>query len=106
VTVVTLPDGQTIQTSYNGASVTVIDQVNRKRQSQVDGLGRLISVTEQDPATGALSLVTTYSYDTLDNLTGGESRRADSFVQLRFAREDDQSEHARRRGDEFHLHRF
>jgi hypothetical protein len=44
--------------------------VNRKRQSQVDGLGRLISVTEQDPATGALSLVTTYSYDTLDNLTG------------------------------------
>jgi RHS repeat-associated protein len=57
---------------------TVTDQVNRKRQSQVDGLGRLISVTEQDPATGALSLVTNYGYDTLGNLTsvnqGGQTR--------------------------------
>ncbi|HXF39383.1 MAG TPA: BACON domain-containing carbohydrate-binding protein, partial [Blastocatellia bacterium] len=70
VTTVTLPDTQTIQTEYNGAIVTVTDQVNRKRQSQVDGLGRLIGVTEQDPATGVLSLATTYSYDTLDNLTG------------------------------------
>ncbi|HYV03683.1 MAG TPA: RHS repeat-associated core domain-containing protein, partial [Blastocatellia bacterium] len=70
VTTVTLPDTQTIQTEYNGAIVTVTDQVTRKRQSQVDGLGRLISVTEQDPATGVLSLATTYSYDTLDNLTG------------------------------------
>ncbi|MCI0490011.1 MAG: hypothetical protein L0229_25750, partial [Blastocatellia bacterium] len=70
VTEVTLPDGQTLQTDYNGVEVTVTDQVGRKRKSEVDALGRLIKVTEQDPATGSLALVTTYSYDALDNLTG------------------------------------
>ena len=69
VTTVTLPDNQTVQTSYNGSIVTVTDQVNRQRQSASDGLGRVLSVSEQDPATGSLSLVTNYTYDVLDNLT-------------------------------------
>jgi RHS repeat-associated protein len=72
VTVVTLPDGQTVQTSYStsAATVTVTDQVGRQRKSEVDGLGRLIKVTEQDTVTGLLSWDTSYSYDVLDNLTG------------------------------------
>jgi YD repeat-containing protein len=84
VTLVTLPSlpgsgSNTVQTSYagatasSGAKVTVTDQVGRKRQSEVDGLGRLISVTEMNPATGQLDETgykTTYSYSGLDNLTG------------------------------------
>ncbi len=87
VTVVTLPDSQTIQTAYSGgsagvgASVIVTDQVGRKRKSEVDGLGRVVKVTEQNPATGALdptNYLTTYTYDVLDNLKqvnqGGQLR--------------------------------
>jgi RHS repeat-associated protein len=75
VTQVKLPDNQTITTSFAGAApptggtVTVTDQVGRKRKSETDGLGRTTSLTEQDPATGSLSWGTTYSYDALDNLT-------------------------------------
>lgn len=81
---VDLPDDQPagqrsrILTTYNGPVVAVTDQVGRTHQSQVDGLGRVISITEPDPATGALSLTTTYTYDVLDNLTqtnqGGQIR--------------------------------
>jgi RHS repeat-associated protein len=78
VVTVTLPDGNNVTTSYSGAVVTVTDQVGRKRQSQVDGLGRLITVTEQNPSTGLLTLATNYAYDALDNLTsvdqGGQTR--------------------------------
>ena len=49
-----LPDNQTVQTSYKHNSVTAIDQVNRKIQRQSDGLGRLVTVNEQD-GTGALA---------------------------------------------------
>jgi RHS repeat-associated protein len=72
VTEVTLPDGQRIQSSYSSSTptLTATDQVGRQKKSEVDGLGRLIKVTEQDPATGTLSWDTTYSYDLLDNLTG------------------------------------
>jgi RHS repeat-associated protein len=69
------PAGQRsrVLTDYNGAVVTVTDQVGRQRRSEVDGLGRLIKVTEQNPDTGLLdttNYLTTYSYDGLDNLTG------------------------------------
>jgi RHS repeat-associated protein len=72
VTTVILPDTQPVSTAYSGATTTVTDQVGRQRQSQVDGLGRLVTVTEQDPTTqtGTLTLPTTYTYDALDNLTG------------------------------------
>jgi RHS repeat-associated protein len=67
-TVVTLPGGNTTQTAYSGAVVTVTDQVNRKVKRETDGLVRLIKVTEQD-ATGALTQETTYAYDIADRLT-------------------------------------
>ena len=87
VTQVTLPDtpnNQTIQTEYNGATTTsgatviVTDTVGRKRKSEVDGLGRLVKVTEQNPANGNLEWETSYSYDVLNNLIqtnqGGQLR--------------------------------
>jgi RHS repeat-associated protein len=73
VKIVTLPDSQTVQTTFASAVTTVTDQVGRKRQSEVDGLGRLIKITEMNPATGLLdstNYLTTYSYNTLDKLTG------------------------------------
>ena len=66
----TLPDNNTIQTAYGGATVTVTDQVNRKMKRESDGLGRLIKVTEQDVASGTLNQETSYSYNYLDKLTG------------------------------------
>jgi RHS repeat-associated protein len=78
-TVVTSPDTQTVQTSYNGSSVTVTDQVNRKIQRISDGMGRLITVNEQDVSTGSLNQATNYSYDYIDHITqvdqGGQSRK-------------------------------
>ena len=78
-TVVTLPDNQTVQTSYNGTSVTVTDQVTRKIQRISDGLGRLITVNEQDISNGQLTQATSYSYNYLDRLTevnqGGQFRK-------------------------------
>jgi RHS repeat-associated protein len=68
VTIVTLPDSQTIQTSYSGTTVTATDQVNRKIKREMDGLGRLVKVTEQD-ATGALTQETSYSYNLFDKIT-------------------------------------
>jgi RHS repeat-associated protein len=71
VTQVTLPDNQTVVTSYSGSTVTVTDQVGRQRKSTADGLGRMTSVVEQNPSTGVpdpLNYQTTYSYDVLDNL--------------------------------------
>lgn len=64
----TLPDNQTMQTTYSGNSVTEIDQVNRKMQRLTDGLGRLVTVNEQD-SSGLLTQATNYTYDLLGNLT-------------------------------------
>jgi len=92
VTVVTQPDGTTVQTSYSGSVVTVTDQVNRKIKRESDGLGRLIKVTEQDVSTGSLTQETTYTYDVSDRLTGvtqGSQTRAfkyDSEGHLLFER--------------------
>ncbi|MEK6325149.1 MAG: RHS repeat-associated core domain-containing protein [Acidobacteriota bacterium] len=65
---VTLADQQTIQTEFNGSETTVTDQVGRKKRSVVDGLGRLVGVTEQDTTTGSLTVTTSYSYNAVDNL--------------------------------------
>jgi RHS repeat-associated protein len=97
-TVVTLPGGNTVQTSYtNSAIVTVTDQVNRKIKRETDGLGRLIKVTEQDVSTGALTQETTYTYDLADRLIGvnqGNQTRAfkyDSEGRLLFERIPEQT---------------
>ncbi len=81
---VILPDNQFIQTTYSGATsasgatAVTTDTVGRKRKSEVDGLGRLVNVTEQNPANGNLEWETSYGYDALDNLTqtnqGGQLR--------------------------------
>jgi RHS repeat-associated protein len=99
VKIVTLPgaDNQTIQTDYrgatstSGATVTVTDTVGRQRMSEVDGLGRLVKVTEQNPANGALEWGTSYSYDVLNNLTqtnqGGQTRTFDYDAKSRLTKE-------------------
>jgi RHS repeat-associated protein len=97
VDTVTLPDGQTIQTEYrgatstSGATVITTDTVGRQRKSEVDGLGRLVKVTEQNPANGNLEWVTSYSYDVLNNLTrtdqGGQTRTFEYDAKSRLTRE-------------------
>ena len=67
ITLVTLPDNQFVQTIYSGNSVTTIDQVNRKTQRLMDGLGKLVTVNEQD-GSGFSTQATNYSYDALGNL--------------------------------------
>ena len=78
------PDTQFVQTDYSGATATsgatviATDTVGRSLKSEVDGMGRLVKVTEQNPANGNLEWETIYSYDVLDNLTqtnqGGQTR--------------------------------
>jgi RHS repeat-associated protein len=59
-------------------SVILTDQVNRKTQRVTDGLGRLVTVNEQD-SSGNLTQGTNYTYDYLDALTqvdqGGQLRK-------------------------------
>lgn len=80
---VTNPDQSTVQTTYTGRAVQLQNEAGRTRVSQMDGLGRLVSVCEvtsvsqmgtspsacgQDIAqTGFL---TSYSYDVLGMLLG------------------------------------
>lgn len=65
-------DGSTSTATYAGNSTMVMDQAGRARKSFTDALGRLTSVCEPNPATGALTnpctYETDYQYDTLDNL--------------------------------------
>jgi RHS repeat-associated protein len=63
---ITTPDSAVVSTVYSGNEATVTDQAQKKRKSVTDALGRLKQVYE-DP-TGS-SLLTTYEYDTLGNLT-------------------------------------
>jgi RHS repeat-associated protein len=64
---VTTSDTATVTTSYSSNTVTVTDQMGKQRTSVTDGLGRLIAVYE---APNGPNYLTSYSYDTLDNLTG------------------------------------
>ena len=88
-TEMTLPDGQKTTTEYNGSTVLITDQVNRKIQRQTDGLGRLIIVNEQD-ASGGLTQGTSYTYDLLDNLTqvnqGGQLRNTATIIRIKGGR--------------------
>ncbi len=86
---VTNPDNTTVTTSYVGLATEVSDEGNGtrsvKRVSQVDGLGRLVSVCEVSGTTligttpspapcgqdiSETGFLTSYQYDTLGNLTG------------------------------------
>jgi YD repeat-containing protein len=59
----TPPSTGTVTTSYSSNNQTIRDQAGVTRTQQMDGLGRLLQVTEAGTA------VTTYSYDALDDLT-------------------------------------
>jgi RHS repeat-associated protein len=60
------------------ATVIAKETVVHERRSEADGLGRLVKVTEQNPANGNPEWETSYSYNALDNLTqinqGGQLR--------------------------------
>ena len=97
VTQVTMPDNTNIiQTAYSGAVTTVTDQVGRKRVSEIDGLGRVIKVTEMDDSK-LLNWHTNYSYDMNDNLTlvdqGGQQRayKYDALSRLTHERTPEQA---------------
>ncbi|HXX19881.1 MAG TPA: RHS repeat-associated core domain-containing protein [Candidatus Acidoferrum sp.] len=90
-TSVTKPDGSTATTQYCGPETLVTDEAGHWRRSKTDGLGRLIEVDEPNSTTATVNVcpgsnepiwVTTYGYDTLDDLTsivqGGSRNR--SFV--------------------------
>lgn len=78
VTSVTSPDSSVITTSYSANTVIVADQTAKKRKSITDALGRLKEVYE-DP--DGLNYLTSYSYDTLDNLiTVSQGSQTRTFV--------------------------
>ncbi len=52
-----------------GYPILYVDEAGKKRQSWIDGLGRLIEVDEPN-VSGTLSVPTCYSYDLNNNLTG------------------------------------
>jgi RHS repeat-associated protein len=98
ITKVTFPDNNTVQTAYSGSTVTLTDQVGRQRQRQMDGLGRLVTVLEQDPAVGGPpSVATNYTYDYLNDLIqvnqGGQTRawKYDAAKRLLYERIPEQS---------------
>lgn len=84
----------TVITSYDGDRALVKDQANKKRISEVDGLGRLVTVWEvtapENGVTEAVSFPsdpavthgykTAYAYDTLDNLVTVNQREGTSGV--------------------------
>ena len=68
------PDGSSstnnVSVVYSGNSSTATDQTGKQRKAKADALGRQVEVDEPDPTSGnSLTLVTTYTYDPLDNVT-------------------------------------
>jgi YD repeat-containing protein len=82
---VATPDGAQVVTTYGaittgtaGTTVTVADQVGKKRKSLTDAMGRLIQINE-DP--NDRNHQTSYSYDVLGNLrTGTQAVQTRTFV--------------------------
>jgi RHS repeat-associated protein len=66
ITAVTTPDGAVVNSAFSANTATVTDQAGKKRKSVTDALGRLKEVYE-DPT--GLNYLTSYQYDTVDNLT-------------------------------------
>jgi len=62
------PDSSTTNYAYTAQTATVTDPAGKKRQSQVDGAGRLVTVTEPD-ANNNLNTTTYYAYNIFDELT-------------------------------------
>ncbi|KAF0250302.1 MAG: hypothetical protein FD167_284, partial [bacterium] len=58
----------TVNTVYDTNLVTVTDQAGKQRQSESDGVGRLVKVFEPNPTNQALDQITSYKYDARSNL--------------------------------------
>ena len=80
---VTLPDGATVQTAYEGVYTTITDQAGKKRRQEVDAMGHIVRVDEPD-SNGNLGPVgtpvqaTRYYYSTAGNVvhvSQGEQHR-------------------------------
>ncbi|MFN7928346.1 MAG: RHS repeat-associated core domain-containing protein [Blastocatellia bacterium] len=69
VLTVTAPDNTVATTSYIGNEVLAIDQAGKQRKSESDAVGRLVKVWEAPNDPTNFNYLTTYAYDTLDNLT-------------------------------------
>jgi RHS repeat-associated protein len=73
VKTVTMPDGTSMQTAYQGIYIIVTDQAGKQRRQKVDSLGRIVRVDEPNAA-GQLGTLdaptqpTYYDYDTQGNL--------------------------------------
>jgi len=91
VLVATLPDGATIQTTYQGIYTTVTDQAGRQRRQKTDALGRVVRVDEPN-SSGSLGTVdapaqpTFYDYNTQGNLV--HITQGSSPVQHRYFKYD------------------
>ena len=87
-TVQTQPDGTTQRWQYNANVVDFYDEDNSHWQWTSDSLGRLATTKENDPAgSGALTLVTNYTYDLLGDLlsvnqngASGDTARVRTFA--------------------------
>ncbi len=95
-TSVVKPDGSTVTTSYCGSDTLVADEASHWRRSKTDGLGRLVEVDEPNSTTATVSAcpaqgdpiwVTSYGYDTLDDMTsaaqGGSRSRSFNYDSLK-----------------------
>ena len=81
VTKVKTPDNAEVITTYTGDTVTVTDQSGRKRKSISDALGRVKKVYEDPDGPNALNYLTSYEYDTQDNLISvSQGSQARTFV--------------------------
>jgi RHS repeat-associated protein len=66
---VTLPDNSATTYAYTQQNTTVTAPASKKRNSQIDGAGRLVALTEPDTS-GNLVSTSYYTYNVLDELTG------------------------------------
>lgn len=90
---VTLADGTSVQTNYEGVYTTVTDQAGKKRRQKTDALGRIVRVDEPD-TTGSLGAsvdtpaqATYYEYDVLGNVVHVQ-QGANPYVQHRYFKYD------------------
>jgi RHS repeat-associated protein len=96
ITQVTEADGSAVKTAYCGNVTLVTDEAGNWRRTTTDGLGRLIEVDEPNsstasvgacPASGDPIQVTTYGYDSLNDLMSvvqnGSRSRSFSYDSLK-----------------------
>lgn len=63
------PSSDNVIYSYSGNTVITTDEAGKQRENKMDALGRVIETDEPDPSNNnSLTLVTSYTYDPLNNL--------------------------------------